>query len=315
MPVDPQIQTLLEAARAAGFRPAHTLNVAEARQREVALANRAFPLAEVANVEHRQVPGPAGQIIVRLYTPRGNRPHPLLIYFHGGGWVVGSLESVDPLCRAFCHGAGCMVMSVDYRLAPEHKFPAASDDCLTATEWALANAATLGVHPARIAVGGDSAGGNLAAVTALRLRDKGVSVLSAQLLIYPATAYPIPPTRSQLECSEGYGLSHEESLWYADHYVAHPEDAQNPYAFPLLAEDLSGLPTAFVLTAEYDVLRDEGDEYAARLQEAGVPTHHKRYTGMTHGFLSMNGRVDRAQVALDEIVSWLRRKLTLKSVG
>jgi acetyl esterase len=220
---------------------------------------------------------------------------------------VCSLDTHDVMCRNLCAGAGCVVASVDYRLAPEHKFPAAPEDCLHATRWAGANAAALGADPARIAVGGDSAGGNLAAVTALRVRDEGGPALCAQLLIYPVTEHWDAGMPSYAENAEGYGLTRDGMKWFWGHYLADPTDARHPHAAPLRAPDLRGLPLALVVTAEYDPLRDEGERYAARLREAGVPTELVRYAGMNHGFFFWPGVVDVAGTALDAASAWLRR--------
>ncbi len=305
MPVDPQIQSLLD--QAAELAPLHTLSVAEARERMAARPIEGLRTPEVAGVEDRAIDGPDGPLRVRLYTPRGSRPVPLLVFFHGSGFVVCSLDTHDVMCRNLCAGAGCVVASVDYRLAPEHKFPAAPDDCLAATRWAGANAAALGADPTRIAVGGDSAGGNLAAVTALRVRDEGGPALCAQVLIYPVTDYWTPGTPSYAENAEGYGLTRTGMEWFWNHYLARPEDARHPHAAPLRATHQRDLPPALVVTAEYDPLRDEGELYAARLRDAGVPTELVRYAGMNHGFFFWPGVVDVASTALDAACAWLRR--------
>ena len=202
-----------------------------------------------------------------------------MVFFHGSGFVLCSLDTHDGMCRNLCAGTGCVVVSVDYRLAPEAKFPAAPDDCLAATRWAVANAAALGADPGRVFVAGDSAGGNLAAVTALRIRDEGGPRLLGQLLIYPVTDYYEPGTPSMIENAEGYGLTRAGMIWFWNHYLAAPSDGANPHASPFRAADLSGLPPALVVTAEYDPLRDEGEYYADRLRQAGVPTQMKRWDG------------------------------------
>jgi acetyl esterase len=307
MPVDPQIQALLNLR--AALPELHTLSVADAR---IQMAARDFPglrKPEVASVTNRDMQGPDGSMALRIYTPLGEGPFPLMVFFHGSGFVLCSLDTHDGMCRNLCAGTGCVVVSVDYRLAPEAKFPAASDDCLAATRWAVANAAALGADPGRVFVAGDSAGGNLAAVTALRVRDEGGPLLLGQLLIYPVTDHYDPGTPSMVENAEGYGLSRAGMIWFWDHYLADPSDGANPYASPLRAADLSGLPPALVVTAEYDPLRDEGEYYAERLRQAGVPAAMKRWDGMNHGFFVWPGVVDRAGLAMDEACGWMRSLL------
>jgi acetyl esterase len=260
----------------------------------------------VAAVADRLIPGPAGDLRVRVYAPQGRGPLPLVVFFHGGGWVLGDLDTHDPFCRSICAGARCVVISVGYRLAPEHRFPAAVDDALAATRWVAEHAADVGGDPARIAVAGDSAGGNLSAVTALRLRDEGGPVLRGQLLIYPALGYHTPPTPSYIENAEGYGLTREAAAWFWGQYLADESQAANPHAAPLLAPDLSGLPPALVITADYDVLRDEGERYVERLRAAGVEAHTTRYDGVNHRFAEMIGILDQAERASGEMCAWLR---------
>jgi len=307
MPVDPQIQMLLDLR--AALPPLHTLTVAEAREQ---FAVRDFPglrVPEVAQVVNRDMQGPGGSLGLRIYTPLGQGPFPLMVFFHGSGFVVCSLDTHDGMCRNLCAGSGCVVVSVDHRLAPEAKFPAATDDCLAATRWAVANAAALGADPGRVFIAGDSAGGNLAAVTALRIRDEGGPMLLGQLLIYPVTDHYDPGTPSMVENAEGYGLTRAGMIWFWDHYLADRRDAGHPHASPLRADDLSGLPPALVVTAEYDPLRDEGEYYARRLREAGVPTALKRWDGMNHGFFFAPGVVDKASAAIDEACDWVKSVL------
>jgi acetyl esterase len=302
MPVDPQIQMLLDLR--AKLPPLHSLSVQEARAQ---FAARAFPGLRsdaVARVENRDMQGPGGSLGLRIYTPFGQGPFPLMLFFHGSGFVVCSLDTHDGLCRNLCAGSGCVVVSVDYRLAPEHKFPAATEDCLAATRWAAANASALGGDAGRILVAGDSAGGNLAAVTALRIRDEGGPQLRGQLLIYPVTDYYDSNMPSMTENAEGYGLTRPGMIWFWTHYLPDPSHGSDPYASPLRARDLRGLPPALVVTAEYDPLRDEGELYAKRLQEAGVPTTIKRWDGMNHGFFIWPGVVAKADAALDEACAW-----------
>ncbi|HEX3413394.1 MAG TPA: alpha/beta hydrolase [Stellaceae bacterium] len=307
MPVDPQIQTLLD--RAAGVPATHTLPVAAARTQAESRVALMAPPAEIAGVREVAIDGPGGQLRLRLYTPRDPGPFPLVVFFHGSGFVLCSLDTHDGMCRNLCAGAAAIVASVDYRLAPEHKFPAGSDDCLYATRWAAAHAAELGADPARIAVAGDSAGGNMAAVTALRVRDQGGPELYAQLLLYPVTDYHTPGTPSYAENAEGYGLTRDTMRWFWAHYLGDASEGVHPYAAPLRAADLAGLPSALVITAEYDPLRDEGEHYADRLRAAGVATALTRYDGVNHGFMFWTGVVDKAGVAMNEACGWLRQTL------
>jgi acetyl esterase len=304
MPIDPQIQTLLD--RAAGLPATHTLSVADARAQSEARTALLAPPAAVAAVGERHIAGPGGPLRLRVYRPHGNAPFPLLVFFHGSGFVLCSLDTHDGMCRNLSAGAGCVVVSVDYRLAPEHKFPAPLDDCLFATRWAAQHAAELSADGDRIALGGDSAGGNLAAATALRLRDEGGPVLRGQLLIYPVTDYHMPGTPSYRENAEGYGLTRDTMIWFWDHYLADAADAANPYASPLRAATVARLPPALVVTAEFDPLRDEAEDYAARLRAAGVPARTSRWDGMNHGFFSWVGVVDKSGAAMAESCAWLR---------
>ena len=304
MPIDPQIQTLL--AKAAGLPATHSLPVDVARAQYEARTASMAPPADIAGVFEQAIGGQGGPLRIRTYTPQGTGPFPLLVFFHGSGFVLCSLDTHDGMCRNLCAGAGCVVASVDYRLAPEHKFPAGSEDCLQATRWAATHAAALGADASRIAVAGDSAGGNMAAVTALRLRDEGGPALRGQLLLYPVTDYYTPGTPSYEENAEGYGLTRDTMKWFWDHYLRHPSEGAHPHASPLRAPDLSGLPSALVITAEYDPLRDEGEFYAEKLKAAGVPTAVTRYNGVNHGFMFWVGVVDKAGAAMSEACRWLR---------
>ena len=303
MPLDPQILTVMEAVAALGLPANNEVSPEEARAN-----GRARPRApgpDVGKVEDRTIPGPDGEIPVRIYTPAGSGPFPGLAWYHGGGWVVGDLDSADPSARHLCVGANCVVVSVDYRLAPETKFPGPAEDCYAATQWLAANAASLNVDPRRIAVGGDSAGGNLAAVVSLMSRDRGGCDIAFQLLVYPVTERNFD-TPSYIDNAEGYQLSRDGMIWYWDHYLASAADAANPYAAPMQADDLSGLPPALVITAEFDPLRDEGEAYAEKLRAAGVPTTCTRYDGMIHGFYGMSAMVDKAKQAVEQSSASLR---------
>jgi acetyl esterase len=299
VPLDPQLKPLLDFLNGTPRDPV-TLTPATLRAgyRALAAARRG---PDVGLVEDLCAPGPAGAIPVRLYRPEATGPLPLLVHFHGGGFVVCDLDTHDASCRELARSAGCAVLSVDYRLAPEARFPAAPEDCFAATLWAAANAARLGADPARIAVGGDSAGGNLAAVVTAMARDRGGPRLVHQLLVYPVTDLVGFEARhaSYRENAEGYFLSAAMMRWFAGHYLERSEDASSPLASPLLAPDLSDLAPASVITAEYDPLRDEGELYAQRLREAGVSVEQRRYEGMIHGFFAMTELLDRAREAAD----------------
>lgn len=305
MPVDPQIQTLLD--RGTGVPATHTLPVAEARRQYEARIALMAPPAPVAKIVERSIDGPGGPLKLRIYTPVGSGPFPLMMFFHGSGFVLCSLDTHDGMCRNLAAGIGCVVVSVDYRLAPEHKFPNGPDDCLAATLWAAAHAAELGTYPARIMLAGDSAGGNMAAVTALRLRDEGGPELCGQMLLYPVTDYHTPGTPSYDQNADGYGLTRDTMKWFWEHYLTNPVEAESPYASPLRARDFSGLPPAFVMSAEYDPLRDEAEHYGERLRAAGVPTVITRRPGMNHGFLFWAGVVAKADDAMAEACAWARQ--------
>jgi len=307
MPVDPQIQALLD--RRTGVPATHTLPVDEARRQYEARIALMAPPAPVATVGERSIDGPGGPLKLRVYTPVGRGPFPLLMFFHGSGFVLCSLDTHDGLCRNLAAGIGCVVVSVDYRLAPEHRFPAGPDDCLAATRWAAAHAAELGIDPARILLAGDSAGGTMAAVTALRVRDEGGPELCGQMLLYPVTDYHTPGTPSYAENADGYGLTRDTMKWFWGHYLNDPAEAENPHACPLRARDFSGLPPAFVMSAEYDPLRDEAELYGQPLRAAGVPTEITRRAGMNHGFLFCVGLVSGADAALAAACAWARRKV------
>lgn len=308
MPLDPQAQQVIEQLAALGFPPVHTVSPEQARINARLRPRVAGP--EVARVENRRIPGPESDIPVRLYTPAGAGPFPILAWFHGGGWVVGDLDMADPTARHLSVGAGCIVMSVDYRLAPETKFPGPADDCYAATQWAVQHAAQINGDPDRIAVGGDSAGGNLAAAVSLMARDRRGPALVFQLLVYPVTQRDYT-TSSYQSYADGYLLSRDSMQWYWDHYLHSPAEACNPYAAPLVAQDLSGLPPALVITAECDPLCAEGAAYARRLQEAGVPSTYSCYDGMIHGFFGMPAVLDKGKRAIAEAAAALQRAFTV----
>lgn len=306
MPLDPQAKAILDLLESQGGPQLHEMPVPLARQAMSAMAGLQPSVIEVAKVEDRKIPGPAGDLPARVYTPAGTAPFPVLVYFHGGGWVLGGLDTHDGTCRDLANRARCVVVSVDYRLAPENKFPAAAEDCYAATVWAARNAASIGGDPSRIAIGGDSAGGNLTAVVALMARDRKGPKLCFQLLIYPVTDSACD-TPSYTENAEGYLLSREAMLWFWNHYTRDERDKVDPQAAPLRAENVGGTAPALVITAELDPLRDEGEAYARRLEAAGVPVKLSRYDGMIHGFFGMTALVDQAKAAMDEAAGALRQ--------
>ncbi|MGL5167105.1 MAG: alpha/beta hydrolase [Afipia sp.] len=310
MPVtlDPDAAAVLAAFRAAGRPPYETLTPVQAR--EMYLAARVVSQPEppkIASAEALTIPGQGGGIPARVYTPltlrRSDGLSPCLMFFHGGGWVIGNLDSHDVACRTLADEGQLIVISVDYRLAPEHKFPAAVEDAIAATEWISKNAHQLGIDASRLIVGGDSAGGNLAAVVAIHAREAGPK-LAGQVLIYPATDFAMTHP-SHREPETDALLTHTVIRWFRDHYLG-TSNGQHWKASPALAEKLAGLPPAFVLTAGADPLRDEGDEYAKRLGEAGVPVVHRTYPGQFHGFITMGKLLPKAGVALREIGDWLK---------
>lgn len=307
MSLDPQIKEVLRLVERAGYPDYWQLTPAAARAQfektAPILDARPIPLHRVDN---RTCPGPAGDIPLRLYWPRSSQdPLPVLLWLHGGGFVLGSLDSYDAICRQLAHRADCLVVAADYRLAPEHKFPAAVEDCQAALAWTGSHAAALGGDPNRIAIGGDSAGGNLSAVVSRLARDAGGPPLVLQLLIYPGTA-AAPDSASHQRCAEGYLLSQRTIRWFYKHYLNAPDDAHDPRFAPLLADDLSGLPPALVMVAGYDPLHDEGVAYAEHLREAGNRVEIIDYPGMVHAFLSMAGAVDTAREAMHQAALALR---------
>ena len=296
IPVDPQIQQVIDALAASDFGPVHAQSPVEARAQYVRMVEaRGIAPAPVGAVENRSIPGPAGDLPVRIYRPDLDAPTlPAFVYFHGGGHVIGNLDTHDAVARNLCNGGGCIVVSVDYRLAPEHKFPAAAEDAFAAIEWCAAHGAEIGIDPRRMAVGGDSAGGNLAAVAALMARDAGGPAIRLQVLVYPVTDYACD-TESYRTYSDGYGMLDARSMrWFRDHYLRGDADRLDWRAAPLRAGDLSGLPPALVLTAQCDVLHDEGEAYARRLRAAGGEVDYRDIPGMIHGFFAMAPAIDGA---------------------
>jgi acetyl esterase len=301
MPVHPEAQQLLAALEAAGLPPFEHMTVPQAREATKGFIDLQGEPEEIAT-EDRTIPGPAGEIPVRVYTPAGEGPKPVIVYFHGGGWVIGELDTVDNPLRRIANRTGAVVVSVDYRLAPEHVYPAAFDDSYAATAWVAEHAAELGGDPERIAVSGDSAGGNLAAAVAIAARDRQGPRLAAQLLIYPVTDFDFT-TESYGQNGEGYLLTKGSMQWFWAHYLGAQDLGKDPYACPARADDLAGLPPAFVATAEFDPLRDEGEAYAAKLRIAGVDVTAKRYDGMLHGFAWTLGATPSGAALIDDLAA------------
>ena len=312
MPVtlDPDAAAVFKAFQEAGRPPYETVSPAEAR--ELYLKGRVVTNPEppeLKSVAPLAIPSPTGPIPARLYTPmrlrKTNGLAPCLVFFHGGGWVIGDLDSHDVVCRKLADEGELIVVSVDYRLAPEHKFPAAVEDAIAATRWIADNAKQLDVDASRLTVGGDSAGGNLAAVVAISARDGNGPDIAGQLLIYPATDFALThPSHGEPETS--ILLTHSVIRWFRDHYLNGAADVHDWRASPARAKTLIGLPPAYVLTAGADPLRDEGDEYAHRLKEAGVPVTYRSFPGQFHGFFTMGKLLQQANVAAKEIGAWLK---------
>ena len=309
MPLHPQIEQGLRAMAALKLPPIETLSPAEAREQIIALAKMRGPsTAPIAGTAALAAPGPGGAIPLRLYRPVGSGSRPALLYFHGGGHVIGNLDTHDAVARNLCAGAGIAVVSVDYRMGPEHRFPAAVEDCWAALTWLAAEGARHGVDPTRLAVGGDSAGGNLAAVVALMARDAGGPRLGLQSLVYPVADYAMTGA-SYGRYAEGYGVLTAAAMrWFREHYLRRADDAADWRASPLKAE-LKGVAPAIVITAECDVLHDEGVAYAAALRRAGVAVEHHDHAGMIHGFFGMAPAVDAAVEAQAQVAAALRRAL------
>jgi len=305
MALDLQAKAFLDYLASLGAAPIHTLTPEKNRAGFRFLANKTNPPPEpVAKVEDRLIPVQDGEIKLRIYTPEGKGPFPVLVFFHGGGWVLGDLDVIDSPLRALTNLAQALVVSVDYRLAPEYKFPTAVNDCYLATKWVSENAHLLGGDAGKIAVGGESAGGNLAAVVSLMARDRGFPPLHYQILIYPVTDLSREyPSHSKFK---GYFLTQEDMRYFEKHYLRTPEDRENVHVSPLLAKDLSNLPPALIVTAGYDPLHDEGEAYAARLKEAGVEVTYYCYEDMIHGFFCFAGIINKGKDLIERIAGSLK---------
>ena len=314
MVLDPQAQKILEEAAALGLPAYQDLSPTEARKQMLELAPPVDPLLSVKKVEDRSIPGPESDIPIRLYYPKGNPPFPAVVYFHGGGWVIGDLDTHHSFCHALANTSSCLIVSVDYRLAPEHRYPAAVEDAYAATKWVAENAAVMQADPDRLAVCGDSAGGHLAAVVAMMARDRKGPPIELQILIYPITDFNFD-TPSYLENREGYVLTRDLMQWFWNHFIADEADANDPYVCPLQASKLSDLPGALIITAEYDPLRDEGEAYGEKMRAAGVNVKLTRYSGMMHAFIRMTAHLDKAKEALDEVSGTIREAFNIRGIS
>jgi acetyl esterase len=305
--LDPQIALYLKAAYELDLPPLNSFTPGEAREllNEKMLNEKSRP-EEVARVETISVPGFMDSITMRVYTPRGQGPFPILLFIHGGGWVIGNLDTHDSICRQFANHAGCMVASVDYHLAPEHKFPTPLEDCYCALGWLWEHCDEIGARKDRIAVGGDSAGGNMSASLTHLARDRGLSAIHYQLLIYPALNLSRFDTESHHAFKEGYGLTREDSLWFCLHYMNNEVEGTNPQASPLLSDDFTRLPPAHIVTAGYDILRDDGTEYCRKLRDAGVAATLTCYEHFIHGAFNMDGIIDSVGPAIVQTASMLK---------
>ena len=303
MPLDPQAKIVIDQIESLGV--ATLTDDTDPVAMRALMDAAAVPSAvAIETVAERAVPGPAGAIPARIYRPAGTVPKPVIVYFHGGGWVLGSLTTHDDICRRLADGIDAVVVSVDYRMGPEHRFPAAVDDAVAALAWVAAHAPELGGDPERLVVAGDSAGGNLAAVTSQLARTRGPA-LRFQLLVYPVTDHEFGSV-SMVENAEGYFLTRDSMRWFYERYLDHASQGADPRVSPLRAADLSGLPPAFVLTAQYDPLRDQGIAYTDAMRAAGNEVAMTTYEGLFHGFFGMIDAIDAGKVAFDDTVAAVR---------
>jgi acetyl esterase len=305
VPLDPQLQAMRDQRERDNVPPLYTQSLADARAADLASiragGGEPEPVHEVTDIT---IPGPGGELQVRLYRPAGDRPLPALLYFFGGGWVLGTIDTADGVSRSLANSSGALVVVAGYRLAPEHPFPAAIDDCYATLRWVAEHADEIGADPTRLAVGGDSAGGNLAAAVALVARDEGLA-LAGQILVYPNTDQ-LADDESMRAADDPFLFNRHSVAWYRQHYLISPEDAGSPLASPLRAASLAGLAPALVITARYDPLRDQGEAYAGRLADEDVDVEACCYQGMSHGFFTMAGTVDASRTALAQAAAKLR---------
>jgi acetyl esterase len=303
MALDEDTQAFIAAVAQLGVKPMAEMNLQEIRAYAASRPSGGPALHEVRDVS---IPGPVGPMPARLYRPQEGTGLPILVYLHGGGWVMGTLDTLDETCRHLAEAAGCLVLSVDYPLAPENKFPVPFEGAFAAFNWTVAHAAELGGDPARVAIGGDSAGANLSAAVCLKARDEGTPAPVMQLLVYPATVYRFDlPSMAE---NGDIGMMNKTAIsqmW--DYYMRAPEDAQNPYLTPANAKSHAGLPPALVITAEHDPLRDDGLEYVKLLEQAGTPVESRLYPGVIHGFWGMPAMMRRGREAIEDAAAALRK--------
>ena len=314
MTLDPQVKVMLDQLNGLGAPPMHTLPVDQARAFASGLAAMGLPAEPVAAVDDTKVSTPAGELAGRIYRPEGDGLRPAVVYLHGSGWMYGDLDMSDSLCRRLARRSGCVVVAPDYRLAPEHPYPAALEDVDATLDWLARNGAALGIDADRLAVAGESSGGNLAAAAALRARERGGPPLAFQLLVCPATDAGLQ-TASMAEFADGYLLTRDAMAWLWSLYLPDAAAGAEPYASPLRAPSLAGLPPALVVTAGYDPLRDEAEAYGARLRDAGVAAEVRRYDGMIHGFFTLAGVIDAAPAAIDAAADALAAALGARPGG
>ena len=303
MPLDPQAKIVLEQRAAANLPANDTISPAQARVHSRLSPPTVGP--KVTKEEDKLVTGSDGKLTARIFTPEGVGPFPVLVWFHGGGWVIGDLDRSDGVCRSMCGDANCIVISVDYRLAPETKFPGPVEDCYAATKWAYENASSLNGDPDKILVGGDSAGGNLAATVSIMAKDRKTPKIIFQVLVYPVITKDFT-TQSYKDNGESYGLTKGTMIWFWDQYLKNESDADNPYAAPIKNKNPEGLPEAFLLTAEYDPLKDEGEAYAKFLNQHSVKTEYICYEGMIHGFFGMIDDLDASKQAISDVANAIK---------
>jgi len=315
MPLDPIVAGVRDYRVATGFTPLYTMSVDQARradrETEADIWDWHKQPEEIFDLD---IPGPAGPMTLRVYRPQSETPLPVLVYFFGGGWVVGSVDTSDAICRALATMTPCVIVSVGYRLAPEHPFPAAIDDCYAGVKWVAEHASEIGGDGTRLGVAGDSSGGNLAAVMALMARDEEGPEISAQVLVYPPTRMGAD-TQSMRDNTDPMFFNAHSADWFWSLYLAEPADGESPYASPLNAADLSGLPAALMMTAEFCPSHDEGEAYSDALALAGVPVEYHRYTDLPHGFLAMASILETSRDAMEIIADFVRRRLGRDEIG
>ena len=308
MPLDPVAQKIVDTAKESGLPPVFAIPVEEARARMRASFVTTEAPEPVGSVNDTFIPCEWGNMSIRIYTPVGEGTFPIFVFFHGGGWTLNSIETHDSVCRHITNLSECIVISVEYRLAPEFKYPAANDDAYAAVEWAINNASKINGDPKKIIVGGDSSGATQATVVCMMARDRGTLEIGYQVLVYPPTDYYDPGTKSYIENGYGYPIGRDFMVWVWDNFLPKDVDLNDPYVCPLRARNFSNLPPAIVLTGEFDPLRDEGEEYARKLQNAGVDVELKRYDGMLHGYIMQYRIMHQGQDALERIAAGIKKR-------